>query len=304
MNFNTYRQAVIILGMHRSGTSAAAGTAVRLGLAAPRTPLAASDDNPSGFYESETLMNLSHKMILAQGGAWNVTMMIEPETVASKLSVPDRQKMLNALLGEYGDTDSFVMKDPRLCLTLSAWLPTLEVIGAAVRVLIVLRHPAEILRSLTARNNLPEGETAPEWLHHMLEAERISRGFKRAVFAYDDLLRDWRGCMDRAGQTAGIFWPRRFDDAGAEIDDFLTTSSRNFAKPELSAALGGGPVKPMVAAAWAALIALAGNPGDRAAMQSLDEIRKEFSGWRRQHYPPGVRAVFPRAGKEGIMRTA
>ena len=59
------RQAVVVLGMHRSGTSAVAGVAVRLGLAGPATELPASGDNPGGFYESLPVVKINPPNLLA-----------------------------------------------------------------------------------------------------------------------------------------------------------------------------------------------------------------------------------------------
>ena len=45
------RNVVLVLGMHRSGTSAAAGFLVKLGGAQPKTLLPADDGNERGYFE-------------------------------------------------------------------------------------------------------------------------------------------------------------------------------------------------------------------------------------------------------------
>lgn len=280
-----YQQAVLVLGMHRSGTSAVAGTAVRLGLAGPKNPLPASDDNPGGFYEPEPVFMTNFHLLLRENCAWNLCFKLEPSQLAAKMEPSDRQKNLKLLLDEFGDTQSFVLKEPRLCVTLPVWLPALEAMGAAIRVLLVLRHPAEVVRSLKTRNNLPAEETAPLWLFHMLEAERISRQFNRAVLIYDDLLRDWRHCMRLAGEQAGIFWPTPIAQAGAEIDAFLTAPSGR-PRNQDSARLGLPPVDGLVEAAWNALLRLVQNPKDLLAQRILDEVNDKFTVWRRAAFPP------------------
>src|ERR1700689_5171594 len=123
-NVTCIRKAVVVLGMHRSGTSALAGTAVRLGLASPRTPLPVSNDNPSGFYESLPVVEVNHRILLAEGCAWNVCLTFEPDRLDGMLlPMGNRQLILDTLRSEFDDTASFVLKDPRLCLTLRAWLP-------------------------------------------------------------------------------------------------------------------------------------------------------------------------------------
>lgn len=46
------KMALVVLGMHRSGTSSVAGALAMLGAQPPKTLLAPSDDNPKGFWES------------------------------------------------------------------------------------------------------------------------------------------------------------------------------------------------------------------------------------------------------------
>src|SRR5208282_5648526 len=49
------RRAILILGMHRSGTSAVAGVLSALGVAGPKTLIDPHDNNPRGFFESAVL---------------------------------------------------------------------------------------------------------------------------------------------------------------------------------------------------------------------------------------------------------
>jgi hypothetical protein len=289
------RPAVIVLGMHRSGTSAVAGTAVRLGFAAPLTPLPASSDNPNGFYESRPIVTINHRIFLAAGSAWNLCLHFEPDWIDHGLLPADRLAIEATLRREFPPDSGFVMKDPRLCLTLPAWLPALRTAGAEVSVLLVLRHPEEVVHSLARRNQLPAHETAPLWLHHMLEAERMTRGLNRAFVLYDALISDWRLCMDEAGRSAGIAWPRRRDETDRDIDDFLSGSMRHHVAAPISAAVGPPPVCDMIDAVWIALRRLADDPGMPAALACLDHVRARFAAWRHETYPPGFHVVFREA---------
>jgi hypothetical protein len=278
--------------MHRSGTSAVAGTAVRLGLAPPCTPLpAAADDNPGGFYESTPVVEANYHILLAAGCSWNLCLTFEPDRILETLQPGTPRVLALTLQREFGISPAFVLKDPRMCLTLPAWIPALHAFGTVPSVLIVVRHPAEVVWSLARRNQLPEVETAPHWLHHMLEAERSSRGLPRAVLFYNDLLRDWRRCFRHVGHTASITWPRRFEAASRGIDSFLTRPSHYSAAP---AAIPGPPaVRQLIDATWATFRSLSDDPSAPAALACLDQVRAQFAHWRREAYPPGFKVVFP-----------
>jgi hypothetical protein len=287
------RQAVTILGMHRSGTSALAGTLGRLGLKLPKTPLADAADNPEGFYESQVIVDRNFEILREERCAWNVCFALEPAALEAK-TPPARLQELSAILhDEFGDTDSFVLKDPRLCLLMPLWFPGLRRISASQPVLLMARHPAEVVRSHETRNQLPQDDTLLNWLHHMLEAERMSRQLRRAVLLYEDLLSDWRAVLGLALPLAGIKTPRNFVEAGAEIDAFISPQKRHHAETQAGAKIGAPWLAPLVDRCWRALRALARNPRDELALATLDDTRNNFGLIRHEMIRQGVQAMLP-----------
>ena len=59
------RPAILVLGMHRSGTSAAAGTLYHLGVAFGSKLLEPAPDNPRGFFEHVDICDV-HEELLAR----------------------------------------------------------------------------------------------------------------------------------------------------------------------------------------------------------------------------------------------
>ena len=49
------RRVILVLGMHRSGTSALTTALGHLGAVLPRDPMPASADNPGGYQESRAI---------------------------------------------------------------------------------------------------------------------------------------------------------------------------------------------------------------------------------------------------------
>ena len=73
--------ALLVLGMHRSGTSSMAGAMVRLGGAAPLNLLPPADDNPKGFWESSVLMTLNDQILAAGGSHWEDWRQFDPARI-------------------------------------------------------------------------------------------------------------------------------------------------------------------------------------------------------------------------------
>src|ERR1043166_4943047 len=65
------RKAILILGMHRSGTSAGAGVAHALGAAGPRSLMAPDEFNPRGYFESSVLSVAFDEMLASLGSSWH-----------------------------------------------------------------------------------------------------------------------------------------------------------------------------------------------------------------------------------------
>ena len=65
------RTVILVLGMHRSGTSALARTVNLLGAAAPRTLMPADPSNPRGFWESNKLVPIDEAILAAMGSSWH-----------------------------------------------------------------------------------------------------------------------------------------------------------------------------------------------------------------------------------------
>ena len=275
------RRAVVIVGMHRSGTSAVAGAINLLGAQQPNWMLQGGPSNPLGYYEAYGVIHVNDWILRKAGSTWYDCLGFAPESLD-----PVTRGIAMALINisvsvEFGDASLLLLKDPRLCLLLEYWLPMLDATHIAPTVLLVLRHPAEVIASLAKRDTFPEPLAAATWLQHMLTAEHATRGRQRAIVSYDSLLHDWRACLDRAGQQAGFVWPIAFDAISEQMPLRLNGGLRH----HRSAAVGAGMPKPVAALmqpAFESLLALEAGDAPRH-LHRLDEISAEFTAWRLQH---------------------
>jgi hypothetical protein len=140
---------VVVLGMHRSGTSAVAGLLARLGIwPGPESDLMpAKPDNPEGFWELTDLVAVDDLILERGGEAWDVPFADPPERDLGGL-LEQLDVILARLRAQQGP---WLIKDPRLCLT---W----DVVGARcgeVVPLVVYRHPLDVALSLERRHNFP-----------------------------------------------------------------------------------------------------------------------------------------------------
>ncbi|MBN8928910.1 MAG: hypothetical protein BGO51_11770 [Rhodospirillales bacterium 69-11] len=270
------RQALVILGMHRSGTSALAGLCTRLGAAPPARMLAPAADNPRGFWESRMVMGVLDSLLKATGHSWYDCLTFGVAEVPDAMRAALQAQLAETLEEEFGDAPCYVLKDPRLCVSAEIWRPVLP----ATRALLMLRHPTEVARSLEARDAFTRELSLALWLHHMLEAEAATRTMRRGFVTYDGLLADWRGMLTRAGAAAGIAWPVSPATADLGAEDLLDTDLRHHAEPAEAAIDLPGPIGSWVERSWFLLREVGSLGPDPDFLAELDAIRAAFALWR------------------------
>ena len=168
---NSTRDAVLVLGMHRSGTSSVAGTLVKLGATPPKSLMGANSANPRGHWESSALAALNDEILKSAGSAWDDWRTFNAAWYTSPIAEEFRQKVVDELNKEYGDAKLVVIKDPRICRIVPLWSQVLNGSRHTVRFIIPVRSPLEVSRSLWIRDKIPISKGLLMWLRHVLDAE-------------------------------------------------------------------------------------------------------------------------------------
>src|SRR5262249_40931276 len=122
-----------------------------------------------------------------------------------------RERIVDILRRDFGDSPLFVVKDPRICVLLPLWRNALTDIETDPRFVISVREPLEVAASLASRDGFSTAHSLLLWLKHFLAAELGTRGVRRVFVRYDDLLADWRRTSTTISQALSIEWPRSLD---------------------------------------------------------------------------------------------
>lgn len=134
--------AIIILGMHRSGTSCLTGCLQQSGLHLGSV-FEWNPHNLKGNRENPEVMKLNDEVLLQNGGSWDNP----PQSVTwDAAQAAERNRIIATLSAHAGKYFGF--KDPRTLFTLPFWeeaLPRIKFIGT-------YRHPMSVAKSLHTRN--------------------------------------------------------------------------------------------------------------------------------------------------------
>lgn len=147
-------RTVLILGMHRSGTSCLTGMLEQAGLPLGEVNTV-SRHNRKGNRENNEVMRLNDAVLAASGGGWD-------QPPAALRWDDGHRAERDRLIGRHREQGLWGLKDPRMLLVLPFWREGL----AAVTLVGTVRHPLAVARSLEARSGIDIATGVALWQHY------------------------------------------------------------------------------------------------------------------------------------------
>jgi hypothetical protein len=261
---------VIILGMHRSGTSALGGALEPLGLTVGKSVMSPKQENPRGFYENNSLMEFHDKFLKSIRSHWRDITPVNQERFQGVAARRFQRKLLRLLTDEFGP-DRPLIKDPRMCRLMPLWIPLLQEHFPQARFILPIRHPVEVAYSLRQRGDVTLDEGLKLWVVHVLESERSSRPFSRLFTTYDQLVQSPVPTVLRLAKDLGLSDKVDLAAISHQIDSTL----RHHQEPAWP---NGEPLQALTLSIHQTLIS--DEPGKE---EKLDQLRQEYygqMGWR------------------------
>lgn len=189
-NQHLHNKAVIVLGMHRSGTSAVSGIFHLAGFDLGKSVMGGNECNTKGFFENYRIMLFNEDLLLKLNVNWHSTTVVQYEWWKAASREESVRKLKALILEEFEADAPLLIKDPRICILLPVFLQAFTELGIEPFFVLVYRSPAEIAESLKKRDGFSLEKGFRIWLDHMLMAERHSRGYPRMFINYADVLSD------------------------------------------------------------------------------------------------------------------
>lgn len=196
--------AVLVLGMHRSGTSAVTRVLNLLGAELGDDLMPAGSDNPGGFWEHRGVVELHERLLAGLDMAWDDPRPLPRDWLESTPAREAKAALRTLLQDVFGGHAFWAVKDPRMSRFLPLWAEVLHEMGVQPKVLLVTRSVIEVAESLQKRDGLPSAVGQLLWIRYLLEAEEASRRMDRHVVRYETLLSDWRTTMAAVEQALAL----------------------------------------------------------------------------------------------------
>lgn len=117
-----HKQIVVVLGMHRSGTSAITRGLQVLGVDLGGNLLSAEvGNNEKGFFEDAAVTDFNVELLKALGHDWHTLTPILPEELESKVAEDHKVLAIELLRSKLAGINCFGVKDPRMARLLPFW---------------------------------------------------------------------------------------------------------------------------------------------------------------------------------------
>lgn len=222
------KQVLVIIGMHRSGTSASTGALRYLGVdLGDRLYQGHAGINDKGYFEHAGIADTNDEVLATLGSSWDDVLLRSNDWWKQEKLALYVHKVHRLIQQDFSRSPLWAVKDPRVCRLLPWWLEIFASLQITPHFLFVVRSPAAVHRSLEKRDGFPREKSFLLWTLHYLEAERYSRGYARTFVDFDRFLEEPVESLLRVERELNLTFPVSVDEAKAGLSNFLSPDLRH-----------------------------------------------------------------------------
>lgn len=269
----TGKFCVLVLGMHRSGTSALTRTLNLLGAALPKDLLNADANNETGYWESRALNQLHEEMLYEAGSRWDDWRAFDQAALPAERWQYFADRIAQLVLEGLRQERFLVLKDPRICRFVPLYQGIMKNLGVELRYVLPVRNPLSVAASLAKRDRFTERFSAIVWLRHVIEAERTTRGRRRVVVSYEEMIEDWRPSLERIADLCGN--RQAVEERASAIEAYLSGDFDHH-RARFDDLSERKKVSAWVKDVYGAMLELKSDPANTEAIRVLDDIKAEL----------------------------
>jgi len=217
------KTAILIAGLPRSGTSAFAGLFNILGYQIGQSVRPADIvDNPRGYYENTAIIEFNQRIMRSVGLTWSSPFINSSFIFEQIDEVQVRDDLREIITQEFSSEPNILIKDPRLSFLLPIYQRVLESLGYDTKVVIPVRNPTSVAKSLRRSSNLRKARSHLLYIQYYSQIESLSRSQERAVVVFETLVGDPNAYVREITQHFNLTTPSQGDSE--KIEQFIDSN--------------------------------------------------------------------------------
>ncbi|WP_371375745.1 sulfotransferase family protein [Thalassotalea aquiviva] len=224
-----FSRPLIVIGMHRSGTSALSGELSRFGVFMGRKLFKAQAGvNEKGFWENSQVVKLNDLILDGLKSSWDnpVHLNIEQQNSCS-----DFVELGQALIKqEYANKLLWGMKDPRTTILLPFWQNVFSKSHINPIYVLIVRNPLEVAESLRKRDGFSRDKSLMLWLNYNFMAIEYSQPENRLIFSFSEVVNQPEIILNTLKKEFDL--PFQSQTSQSFIDKRLKTNNTEFSLEE------------------------------------------------------------------------
>ncbi len=216
------KRVIVVLGMHRSGTSAIARGLSVLGVELGGNLIPAQADNIKGFWEDKKIVEINVALLNSCGQDWQTFGALD---VSQQYEI--RQQAQDYVREVVKDISVWGFKDPRTVRVLPFWNSVFSSLAINPSYCVVIRHPLSVAKSLEKRNGFTTLRSLLLWYQYSMD---MLEGLGDAAFTlvdYDELLENPGIEMERMAKGLQLEAALNGREIKEYCDSYLTPTFRH-----------------------------------------------------------------------------
>ena len=216
------KNAYIVLGMQRSGTSATTKVLPVFGINLGDNLLPSNFLNPKGFWEDNTVLSIDERLLENIQSRWDyIEYGLNPNVNSSNIApffseavslVENRLEENNGVWG---------VKEPRMGILLGFWKQVFTTCNCKMNFIITIRNPISVAKSMLAGFGIPHEKSYLLWLRHVVSTIYQTRNFNRLIIDYDLLMESPKKQIDRIASNFNLTYSKTNDLYISYLESFL-----------------------------------------------------------------------------------
>lgn len=200
---NKNKSVVVVLGMHRSGTSALTKALEVMGVSLSENLMPEGEFNPKGHWEDLDVVSINDRLLAETDSIWSSPTLTEInfESQLVSLLLDEAVSLVSNRVDEHA---VWGFKDPRTSRLLPFWQAVFSRAGVKPKYVYALRNPLDIARSLERRDGISHKHSFILWLMHTLPNLALLKNESVEFITFSDLLSNPQQVINRLEKQLDI----------------------------------------------------------------------------------------------------